>query len=174
MPSRALTAATLVVPLMLMMACDQGSPRVDVPEATLTASPSPSPTPTSEPTEEATTEPDPLGDETPYVVFPEIGAVEVDAACQTKGHRSRIYRAELENGGTLELRRLAGGFLHGSAIPAPGADPVGTNVPSDSSFTEDGGWLNGTSVMWLAGTENNIRVEYHVRWDDSIARCETS
>lgn len=105
------------------------------------------------------------------MVFAGIGGVEVASACQTEGPDGPIYRAELENGGSLQLRKFPDGILHASALPSPEADPVGTNVPSDTSFTEDGGWLSGTSLMWLQGTENNISVEYHVRWDQSIPAC---
>jgi len=172
---RALGVGLLAALSVLTAACDQ--PAVEVGSQAPTFTPAPTmASPTTESPEPAEAspiaeDPEPLGDEWPYVVFPEIGAVEVATACEAEGPHGPIYRADLENGGTLQLRKLPEGILHASAIPGPGADPVGTNVPSDSSFTEDGGWINGTSVMWLPGTENNITVEYHVRWDRSIPGC---
>ena len=153
-------AVFLVFLLLLLPACNQQ------PNPSPTAAPSPTAEPS--PTETA----DPVGDEALYVTFPEIGEVEVALACQFEGPDGPVYRAELENGGSLQLRKLPEGILHASAQPTPEADPVGTNVPSDTSFTEDGGFLSGTSLMWLQGTENNITVEYHVRWDDTIPPCD--
>ena len=174
---RALGVGLLAALLVLTAACDQQAVEVGSQAPTLTpgttmASPtteSPEPTAATPVSEE----PDPLGDEWPYVVFPEIGAVEVATACQFEGPDGPVYRAELENGGSFQLRRLPDGILHASAQPSPEADPVGTNVPSDTSFTEDGGWINGESLMWLPESELNMMVEYHVRWDESIPGCES-
>jgi hypothetical protein len=147
--------------LLLLFGCDQQPPTT-----------TPTPAPTLSPIEEPTEEPEPQGDEVAYVVFPEIGEVEVALACQFEGPDGPVYRAELENGGSLQLRKLPEGILHASAQPTPEADPVGTNVPSDTSFTEEGGWLSGESLMWLPESELNMMVEYHVRWDDSIPACD--
>jgi len=150
-----------IVLLVLVAACQQRPGAVQSPPA------GPSPTAATSPTEE----PEPEPDEASYVVFPEIGEIEVAAACQLQGPDGPVYRAELENGGSLQLRKLPDGVLHASAQPSPEADPVGTNVPSDTSFTDDGGWLSGTSLMWLPESDLYISVEYHVRWDDSIPEC---
>lgn len=165
--------ASLVALLALLPACT-GEPASEVSSPAPTATPTATPSPIEEPSPDETTseEPAPLGDEAQYVVFPELAEVEVAASCQFEGPNGElILRATLENGGQLQLRKLPGGFLHASASPTPDADPVGTQVPADSDWTEDGGWLSGTSVMWLAGTENRIEVEYHVRWDDSVPPC---
>jgi len=172
---RALAAGFFAAASVLAAACDQQALEVGTraetptPEAAMVAPTTSTPEPTA--ASPLAEDPEPLGDEWPYVVFPEIGDIEVATACQFEGPDGPVYRAELENGGSFQLRKLPDGVLHASAQPSPEADPVGTNVPSDTSFTEDGGWLNGKSLMWLPGTENNITVEYHVRWDRSIPGC---
>lgn len=178
-----LKRASLIALLALLPACT-GEPASEVSSPSPAATPTATPSPTEEPSPDETTaeepspeettseEPEPLGDEAQYVVFPELAEVEVASSCQFEGPNGElILRATLENGGQLQLRKLPGGFLHASALPTPDADPVGTQVPTDSDWTESGGWLSGTSVMWLAGTENHIEVEYHVRWDESVPPC---
>jgi hypothetical protein len=83
-----------------------------------------------------------------------------------------VFRAELATGGALQLRRMEGtDVLHVSALPSPEADPVSTRVPSDTSYTEENGYISGTSQLWLDDSDNKIDVSFRVRWDDSTPQC---
>lgn len=97
--------------------------------------------------------------------------MEIAGSCQFQGPAGPVLRADLATGGSLQLRKLSEGILHVSALPSPEADPVGTRVPSDTTWTEEDGFVSGSSVLWLDDTENRIVVEFRVRWDDSVPTC---
>lgn len=135
--------------------------------------PAPStPSPASLPTAaDETTAPEPV-DESQYLTLPETGEVQITTSCELQGPDGLILRSELANGGSLQIVRPDGTLdLEVSALPSPEADPVHTNVPSDTTYTEEGGFLSGTSQLWLDDTDMGIQVGFRVRWDDSIPAC---
>jgi hypothetical protein len=162
------TAIALI--LLALMACEEGSPTVserpptdspsvDTPTATSSATPSRSP--------EAV-------ERSQFLELPEVGRVKVTNSCQFDGPDGPVFRADLGTGGALQLRRTEDSeVLLVSALPSPDADPVSTRGPSDTSYTEDGGYLTGTSRLWLDDTDNRIDVRFRVLWDDSIPSCQT-
>ena len=123
------------------------------------------------PEETTITFPDPV-DESQYVTLPETGDVEISTSCQLDGPDGPILRSELVNGGSMQIVRPDGTEdLEISLLPSPEADPVHTNVPSDTTYTEEGGFLSGTSQLWLEDTDMGFQIDFRVRWDDSIPTC---
>jgi hypothetical protein len=159
---------TLIL-LALMAACGQSNPIVsdasptDSPSGEGTATPTPSATP-SEP-------PDPV-EKSQFLELPEVGRVKVTNGCQFEGPDGAVFRADLATGGALQVRKREGtDVLHVSALPSPEADPVSTRAPSDTSYTEDDGYITGTSRLWLDDSQNKIDVTFRVLWDNSTPEC---
>jgi hypothetical protein len=76
-------------------------------------------------------------------------------------------------GADLQLRRTEDlEVLLVSALPSSDADPVSSRSPSDTSYTEDDGFITGTSRPWLDDSDNRIDVRFRVLWDDSTPRCQ--
>jgi hypothetical protein len=107
-----------------------------------------------------------------FLELPEVGRVKVKEGCQFEGPEGLVFRADLANGGALQLRRIEGTeILHVSALPSPEADPVSTRAPSDTSYSEDDGYITGASQLWLDDSDNKIDVRFRVHWDDLTPQC---
>lgn len=146
----------MVLALLLMLVGCNGRQPTGSPQ-----SPSPSPVETTAPV-----------DQSQYLTLPETGEVQITTSCELQGPDGLILRSELANGGSLQIVRPDGTVdLEVSALPSPEADPVHTNVPSDTTYTEEGGFLAGTSQLWLDDTDMGIQVGFRIRWDDSIPSC---
>jgi hypothetical protein len=154
--------------LLALLACGQSSPSVS--EASPTDSPSSegtAATPSATPSES----PD-VVEESQFLELPEVGRVKVTNGCQFEGPDGAVFRADLATGGALQIRKREGtDVLHVSALPSPEADPVSTRAPSDTSYSEDDGYIMGTSRLWLDDSENKIDVTFRVLWDDSTPQC---
>ena len=158
----------IILILLALPACEDGA---NVPEASPTDPPSPEATATPTPSATQSQPPD-VVKKSQFLELPEVGRVKVTSSCQFEGPDGPVFRAELATGGALQLRRIEGTkILHVSALPSPEADPVSTRVPSDTSYTEDDGYITGTSQLWLADSENKIDVRFRVLWDDSTPQC---
>ena len=161
------TVLTLI--LLALMACGESSPITS--EASPTGSPSGEGTSTATPSATPSQPPDDV-EKSQFLELPEVGRVKVTNGCQFEGPDGAVFRADLSTGGALQVRKVEGtDVLHVSALPSPEADPVSTRAPSDTSYTEDDGYIVGTSRLWLDDSENKIDVTFRVLWDDSTPQC---
>ena len=161
-------AITLI--LLAPMACGESNPSGS--EDPPTDSP-PVETPTATPSATPSRSPEAV-ERSQFLELPEVGRVKVTDSCQFDGPDGPVFRADLGTGGALQLRRTEDPeVLLVSALPSPDADPVSTRSPSDTSYTEGGGYLTGMSRLWLDDTDNRIDVRFRVLWDDSIPSCQT-
>jgi len=158
----------IILILGALVACEEGP---NVSES------SPSNPPSSEATASATpsatqSQPPDVVKRSQFLELPEVGRVKVTNGCQFEGPDGTVFRADLATGGALQLRKREGTeVLHVSALPSPEADPVSTRVPPDTSYTEDDGYIMGTSQLWLDDSDNKIDVTFRVLWDDSTPQC---
>lgn len=160
---------TIALILLALMACVEGSPTVSESPPTVSPSsatpPAPSATPSASPGSVKRSQ---------FLQLPEVGRVKVTDSCQLEGPDGPVFRADLGRGGALQLRRSEDSeVLLVSALPSPEADPVSSRGPSDTSYTEEDGYLTGTSRLWLDDSNNRIDVRFRVLWDDSVPSCQT-
>ena len=160
------TAITLI--LLALAACGEGSPTVSEDPPT----DSPSADSTTATSSATPSQPPDAVEKSQFLELPEVGRVKVTNGCQFEGPDGAVFRADLATGGSLQVRKEEDAdVLHVSALPSPEADPVSTRDPSDTSYTEEDGYITGTSRLWLDDSENRIDVTFRVLWDDSTPQC---
>jgi hypothetical protein len=160
--------AAIILILLALLACGEDP---NVSESSPTEALSPEATATAAPSATQSQPPDAVK-KSQFLELPEVGRVEVTNSCQFEGPDGTVFRAELATGGALQLRKIDGtDVLLVSALPSPEADPVSTKAPSDTTYTEEDGYIIGTSQLWLDESDNKIDVRFRVFWDDSTPQC---